>query len=515
MLQDAVDAFLNALSNERALDEPLMAALRAQRFSKVNLTHGSAEFGKDIVAQKQGAQYAFQTKLGDVRQGEWRQMTGQLDELRLSEYAGPEFDLAMPRRPVLVITGRLRGNAPLLASEYNRRARERGEPELDIWRRDQLVSTFAGNPDAVLRGSIDGALLKMLGSVERGEVDMDYVEAFSSRWDDVPGRELLGLSIVEASLLCEKLRVVERLDLACHLALNLIRSAWANVDAAEVAPAAADAGARLFDVYADALWNESDERLLTKRGLVGFSGPSAWVTYPVRCMRLAEILGLYGLRLRSAGADEKSASIGTWLARFAGRHPGAAHPISDRYAASLIPPVLLMRSDHEAAAKSLVRRATVWLCDRYERGEFGLAPVGASAEEEVDRLLGGAFEHVRLRGRRSTSAVAAVLLDLAAVCRFSRLYEDIRNDQEAVRLVPLVLRTPDTADQHMVAGADNRWHVNPDYPDRLPRGRSLDLPHHRDSDRTLVREGRWWDLLAVSSALRDRHFVAAMDAAES
>ena len=513
MLQDAVDAFLDGLANERALDEPLMAALRARGFSKVNLTHGGAEFGKDIVAQKDRLQYAFQSKLGDIGQGDWRQMTGQLDELRLSDYVGPEFDLELPRRPVLVISGRFKGNAALAAAEYNRRARQRGEPGLEIWRRDELISLLAGSPDAVLRGSIDGALLKMLGSIERGEVDMDYIEAFSRRWEAVSGRELIGLSVIEATLLCEKLRLAHRLDLACHLALNLIRSAWANPDAVGQAPSAADAGARLFDVYAEVLWSESDDRLLTKRGLVGFSGPSAWITYPIRCMRLSEILGLYGLRLRKAGADRQATEVAAWLARFSAVHPGAAHLVSDRYAVSLIPPVLLLRRRHRAAAAGVLKRATVWLCDRYERGEFGLAQTGLSPRQEVDRLLGERFEHVQVRGRRSTSLAAAVLLDLAAVCRFSKMYEDIRNDQQAVHLVPLVLRTPNSVDQYSISGDSNRWELNPCYPDRLPRGRPLNLPHHAEPERTLVRQGRPWDLLAVSSALRDRHFIGPMAAA--
>ena len=145
MLEGAVDAFLNGVT-ERGFDEPLLALLRAEGFERVRLTHGSAEFGKDVIAQKGGEQWAWQSKAGNVGQGDFRQMTGQLDELRLSNYAHPDFDADLPRRPVLVTTGRLTGNAPLSLREYNERAHARGETELEHWGRDILVGKWRATP---------------------------------------------------------------------------------------------------------------------------------------------------------------------------------------------------------------------------------------------------------------------------------------------------------------------------------------------------------------------------------
>jgi hypothetical protein len=511
LLDDAVAAFLDSVS-ERALDEPLLALLRSEGFSHVHLTHGQAEFGKDVIGRRDGEQWAFQSKAGDIGQPQWRTLAGQLDELRLSSYTGPNFDAALPRHPVLVTTGRLVGNAPLLAREYNERARERGEPELEVWTRDDLLARLSSNPNAVLRGSIDGQLLALLGGIDRGDVSMDLAEQFSRRWDAFPPENILGLGIVEAAIVCDRLKAAERIDLACHVALCMVRAAWAGTRSDADAQVVADAAGTLFETYGSMLWAECDDRLLRKRGLVGYSGFAAWATYPVRAMRVAELTAL--LALRAAGQNrELETSIAKWVSKFVTAQPGTAHPIGDRYAVSLIPPALLLAQHHSGAARRLLRQATIWLCDRHERFSFGLAPSGASAADEIGRTFGDMFEHIPLR-RRHVSQVAAVLLDLAALLRYRKLYGDIRNDQLAVDVTPMVLRCPDSADQYMLTGLGNRWELNPAYPDELPRKATVGAPHFNEdaASRQLLRLDRPWDLLAVSSALRDRHFVGAMRA---
>jgi Restriction endonuclease len=511
LLEDATAAFIDAVP-ERAFDEPLMAMLRAEGFEEVRLTHGQTEFGKDIVAKRDGKQWAFQSKAGNIGQPEWRNLEGQLNELRRSNYSGPEFDPDLPREPVLVLTGRLAGNAPLSANEYNRQAKERGEPELTIWNRDELLSRLSGNPDAVLRGTVDGGMLSMLGSVAEGGATMDSVEQFSRRWDSFPPGELSSRGVIEASVVCAGLQRATRLDLACHLSLCLVRAAWANDQAGEEAFVVAEAGGELFDAYARELWASCDDDLLRKRGVVSRFASGGWASYPVFCSRLAEILGLLGVRAALREDADSEAEIADWLARFVYSQPGVAHPLSDRFAVSMVPSVLLLQKHKPRAAKKLLEKTTVWLSDRYERGGDGLAGWGIPPIDETERVFGGAFEHVRRRGRRTQSHVASLSLDLAAICGYRNLYGDIRNDHLAARLVPVVLRCPDGPDQYVLTGEANRWELNPEYPDALPRDRRLDIPHHREAcnPRRLVRDGRSWDLLAVSAALRDRHFLDAI-----
>jgi hypothetical protein len=508
LLEGPVDAFLDSVS-ERAFDEPLLALLRAEGFERVRLTHGSAEFGKDAIAQRGGEQWAWQSKAGNVGQADFRQMTGQLDELRLSNYAHPDFDPTLRRRPVLVTTGRLTGNAPLSLREYNERARARDEPELEHWGRDILVGKLAGNPDAVLRGSVDGQLLGLLGGVEEGRVDMDAIEVFSRRWASWDAPRLAGLAITECALLCERLRMQERLDLACHLALCAVCGTCAATVAADDGEEAIEAAAGVFEHYGRLLWERCNPEMLRDDHWIGPAGMGAWMTYPVHCVRLAEFVSLLGLRVRDQDRELTSA-IAEWLISFLRAQPGAAWPISDRYAVSLIPFTLMLRQSSEpATVQDLLTRATVWLCDRYELGELGLAGHDAAPREEIERVLGAPFESVD-RKRRRSSLVAAVLIDLCAVLRLKRLYADVHNDVRAVNAFPSVLIPGEGAERYQRTAFHHRWDYNPDYGDELSETEPA-APHLASIDPAQAPMDAW-RLLAVSSALRDRYFPDAITA---
>lgn len=507
MLDDAIAAFLDSVG-EREFDEPLMALIRARGYSDVHLTHGQREFGKDVVAKLNGEQWVWQSKAGDVTQAEWRKIEGQLDELRLTNLGHGSFDTSLPRRAVLATTGRLTGNAPDLYRDYNDRARQRGDIELELWDKDTLLGDLSGNHDAILRGSADGQLIAALGTIEEQRTTMRTLETFSQRWMAWEPSRLAGLGLIEASILCERLRRAERLDLGCHLALCLLRSTRAAVDGDRTV--ATDAAARLFENYSRLLWKECDHRLLRERGLVGFSGMSAWVSYPARCTRIAELVGLLALRLRDA-RDPEWLEIADWLVAFVAAQPGAARPIGDEYAVSLIPAALVIAlRDRDAAARFLTD-ATIWLCDTYEKGRLGLADVDAEAGEVVDRLLGYPFEHVELEKRRD-SRVAAVLLDLCATLGLDELYADVYNDFASVRVYPSMLRVAAGPSLWSRTGIDNRLAPGVSYSAVLESGTPA-APHHASPPGAeLCASGDAWDLLATSSALRDRHFVAALTA---
>jgi hypothetical protein len=176
-----------------------------------------------------------------------------------------------------------------------------------------------------------------------------------------------------------------------------------------------------------------------------------------------------------------------------------------------VPPAVLLRRHKPRAAKKLLSKTTVWICDRYEGINFGLASATASPIEEIERLLGGPFEHIRLRQKRRQSLAAAVCLDLAGLSEHRTLYADIRNDQLAVHLVPTILRCAQDADQYRLTGSGNRYELNPEFPDPLDAKALAEMPHHRDDHhRKLLTIDRPMDLLAVSAALRDRYFAGAI-----
>jgi hypothetical protein len=140
----------------RAFDEPFMAMLRAEGYNEVRLVHSQVEFGKDVIAQRDGEQWVFQSKAGDLTLTAFRPVRDQLYDLRMSDLSAPGFNAQLPRRAVLVQTGRLTGQAPLAAQEYQQQCIDRRETPIEFWNRDTLLAKLSGNPDAVLRGSMDG-----------------------------------------------------------------------------------------------------------------------------------------------------------------------------------------------------------------------------------------------------------------------------------------------------------------------------------------------------------------------
>ncbi|MGH2783430.1 MAG: hypothetical protein ACRDLA_18855 [Thermoleophilaceae bacterium] len=150
------------------------------------------------------------------------------------------------------------------------------------------------------------------------------------------------------------------------------------------------------------------------------------MSYQIRCVRIAEIISLLALRVR--GDDpELAGEIADWLVKFAAAQPGFARPIGDRYAVCAVPVSVLLVGRHPQAVEDLLRKTTVWVCDRYERDQLGLAGADASPSEEIGRVLGTPFEHVTVE-RRQESQLAGVLLDLAALLDLRDLYADVRND---------------------------------------------------------------------------------------
>lgn len=507
MLDAAIDAYLDSVK-ERAFDEPLLALLRAENFTDVHLTHGAVEFGKDVIAKRDGLQWAFQSKAGNITQNGWRELTGQLDELRLSDLSHPAFDTSLERKCVLVCTGRLTGNAPLAAQEYNDRCRARGEPVVEFWGREGLRTKLAGEPTALLRGSWDSPLIALFGDIGTGALTIDRIEWFSRRWTDWNYRRLTSLGIVEVGLIAQALHDAQRLDLACHVTLAMVRAAWAAGDKEPEAARVSDAAGAMFETYALELFELGEQLTDIRRGPL-VQSPFDWACYPVRAIRTAELLGLLSLRLRERG-DPFADEVSDLLAALVSAHPGCSHPLGDRYAASLIPTVLALQCRYETAPTAVLTRATRWLCQHYQDGR-GLAAEDAEPSEEVARAFGTAFEHVRLT-RRSESYLASVLTDLAAVLRLPDLYGDIRNDTLAVGAVPYLVAADDAQGQYLRRGPGAVL-LMPEYAEEWPAD-AVVAAHHAaaDADFELGRRARYWDQLAVQAVLRDRHRIPALRA---
>jgi hypothetical protein len=327
MLADVVESYLDSLE-EREFDVPFMALLRALGFRDIHLLHGPFEFGKDFIAKGECegrvVQLAFQTKAGDIALSDWNDCRGQIDMLRTDSSAHPDFDQTLPRQAVFV-TGRLVGAAPLAARKYAEHLEKLGEIGFVIWDKEKLTHLISAHPEIGLAGASEGPLLTLLGNIDQDQVQESEIEGLSHRWFSRENGFSLHKAALEAAVLANRLRRHDRLDLACFVALCLVRAAWVHGHGSEPADSTAmvvaDAGRGLFLNYASYLFNRCSEATFDSVALIQAHEPlAAHVTYPIRCLRLVEIIGLLGLLNLEEGA-EKRKRIVDFLLRFFQKKP--------------------------------------------------------------------------------------------------------------------------------------------------------------------------------------------------
>jgi len=241
------------------------------------------------------------------------------------------------------------------------------------------------------------------------------------------------------------------------------------------------------------------------------------VTYRVRCLSIVQTLGTLGALYLSNGDQEEFAEVADALADFVSVQPGAAHPISDRWAIALVPAAITLSRSDPDVLRLWLRKVTVWVCDRHDR-EPGLASVFAAPLEEIEQLLGDPYEHLDVQPRK-ISFIATVVLDLVSALGVRDLYDDAYNDFAAVGIACPVVEPLDEVGQYQLEGDGIRLELNIAFDSdqsQTSEGWKTAVHHRRCPDDFLLdRMGRSWELLACSLLLRDRHFLTATRAIAS
>jgi len=319
---------------------------------------------------------------------------------------------------------------------------------------------------------------------------------------------------LEAAVIASHCRKQNRIDLACYLALMSLRSTFATVHGTDPVPETAvvaiDTARALFRYYAGQLWESCSGRFSQGDELIQEDRtPAGFVTYPIRCLIVIEVLAMLGLVVE---VDDMalSRSIADYLAQVVQVNAGAAHPISDRWGISLVPSTLLLaRYGKLDVARDFLLSTVKWVADRYDEGNLGLAGPYSSPTEETNWLLGPPFEHVSLR-RRSGSYVASLILDLASVLEDQVLYDAARNEFLAVDIAVPIREVDNDLSQYGLHLGEIRFEPNMPYDEYwAPTDGWKSAPHHKRGPTLFFPEqvGTAWDQLALSSVLRDRHFV--------
>jgi hypothetical protein len=438
-----------------------------------------------------------------------------------NDIAHPSFDARAPRRAIVVTTGRLTGGAPADAQQFAgslKRRRRRSLRErfsrtptqpFEVWDRDKVLELIRENVHLALDGWTEAALREFLGLLadcDRAVVSQRHVEKATRAWTEDLSRAMLA-----TALIAQRLNEARRSDLAAVASLSLARGAALSANVA-LGTSAFTVSRELFKTYGEALVSTvapcvEDPTLFL--GLCNELLPVA--TYPIRCSIVLEVAGLLGLLYFDEGANEKGQEMASLLAKFVAAQPGASHPVSDRWAISLVPCAALLRRCDAPELTPWLERTVAWTCDRYEDGA-GLASVYAEPDEEIVHLLGFPYEHLEVKSRRS-SFLATFILDLACTLELPQLFRDALNDFEAVEIVRPVLEPADEPSSLGHEGGGLLFEANVDYDEHHDFESSWRAGvHHKRCPPTyaLQHAGRCWELLAISTLLRDRLFLLAI-----
>lgn len=497
MLDGVVDHYLQGVT-EREFDTPLMALLVSRGFYDVHKIHGTFEFGKDFIAKRKDDgvvhQYALQSKAGDINLGAWHDVRGQVDQARYNGIAHPSYDRSLPRKAVLVTTGRLIGAAAADAQEYMNFLDTRREISFRVWDRDDLRGWLVRDPACGLAGEGAGDLIAVVSAAEQGSVNHQQLERYTRKWTAVP----LPRVAIEAAVVANKLKICRRADLAAITALCALRASRSQ---------GADPAADLFSTTAKQLYAlyvigllrtyqdaAAEPNLLAGRLEVRFPH----IVYPVLCHRLAEAWGL--LAMADHVEKDVAEEAGTAVRAIIEKQPGFARPISDRWAISLMCAALSAFRDDPHGVAKLLEAVIVWVADSYADG-LGLAPVDSSERQEIEYLLGATLSDVEVTKRR-TSYLATMVIDLCAFFGFRDLHRMAIEDFRAVDIAPTVL----VADEQRAkwgaseSGLTSLSNVRL-YQETWDSNARL-APHHEVSGPMGLPA---WDALALASLPRNRH----------
>jgi hypothetical protein len=505
----------------------MISGVKAMGFYDIHFTHGGVEFGKDFIAKRVDVgveyQYAIQSKKGDINQALWRnEVRGQLEEAVVSDLSHPQFRTDLPRKAILVTTGRLSGNARLASQEFKTKLKaENRIHEVLFWEHEQLAQFaeefgFAGIHQNTATGVTDFAQFYLAyGKALAGTLSETEIEEFSRLWlnETIDFRKRILRASIEAEIIATKLiengHLYEAITTYLSLSRLVMLVTYETDDPFvldildEITRTKLYPLSRLFCNEFRSRWEAADRSLLH---LCFKESPLPMVNYLVWCARVLEIGALYAFLSKDDQERQEAIAL---LSNFALNEEGCGHIPGDRHAVSIGWATLaLIGVGDDDIAIALIRRAAIWLCDRVEKG-FGIGRYESDAYEETAILLGYPFDAVKVE-RNRCSFLATMIVDLAAFIGEKELYADLVNDFEACEIVYNYWQFPNTASIFTI---DNRECMN--YPN-IPHKYSLDdefdnfnyaehIKHEPDSFAITSKAGPR-SLMLLSLLLKDRYF---------
>jgi hypothetical protein len=458
MLRNVLEDYLSSVK-ERDFYYPLSSLLQAMGFFDIVVTDGPGEFGKDFIAKRieEGVkyQYKIQAKRGDINQEDFRTIIGQLIEaILLKKLSHPQLDTSLTQKTILVTTGELTPNAFIAYQEFNAvLVNEYQKEKVEFWGKSRIIELseehgLTGIHQTTAKGlrgygqfyqTYSKAIDKILSDRE--------IEEYSRFWldDNLDYKKRILRAAIEAEIISAKLIeggcIYEAIIIHLSLARLVMEATYENPD-----PFILVILEELVEETIVPLCKEFFEGFRTDweshKGLSQLcfrDGFFPLMNYLVWCARVLEMTGLYYFLIDKGERDD----VISFLTEFIEKEEGCGHLPGDRYATTLVWPILaLLKSSKTDVAKSLVRRGTVWFCDKVEKG-FGIAHWDADEQEETAVLLFYPFDFIRIERNRSFY-LTTVLIDLSAFIGDKEFYGNVTNDIEACEIAYFYWQFPDT-----------------------------------------------------------------------
>lgn len=525
MLRNVLEDYLSSIV-ERDFDYPLSSLLQAMGFYDIHFTHGSVEFGKDFIAKKveNGIeyQYAIQSKKGNISQSIWRnEIKGQLEEAILSDLSHPQFNTILPRKAVLVTTGRLSGNARLVSQEFKTKLETNNQiQELIFWEKEQLAQF---SEEYGLLGIYQNTAKGLSGFAQfyltyskaiNGNLSEREIEEFSRLWldENLEYRKRILRASIEAEIIAVKLfengLIYEAIAMYLSLARIVMQVAYENDNSFvieiydEVIKGKILPLTKFFFSQIKSDWEKAD-RSLVHLCVKGNFFPM--LQYLVWCSRILEMSSLYFFLSKEKNEKDE---VANFLIDFIQNEEGCGHIPSDRYSVSLCWAILtLIQSEKADEAINLIKRSVIWLCDRVENG-FGLAHYDANEYEETATLLGYPFEFVKIE-KNTSSFLATLLSDLAAFTGNKQLYSDVVNDIAACNISYDYWQFPDTKAIFTIGTEECLSYANIPHQDSINNFEDFDYSEHIKHEPLsfqIIEKVGINSLVLLSVLLKDRYF---------
>jgi len=522
MLRNVLEDYLSSVK-ERDFYYPLSSLLQAMGFFDIYITDGPGEYGKDFIAKRvEGGityQYKIQAKKGDIDQEDFRKIMGQLLEaILLKKLSHPQLDTSLTQKTLLVTTGELTPNAFAAHQEFNEvLVNDYQKEKVEFWGKSRLIELseqygLTGIHQTTANGlrgygqfyqNYSKAIDRLLSDRE--------IEEYSRFWldENLDYKKRILRAAIEAEIIAAKLieggHLYEAIITNLSLARVIMEATYDNEDPfileilKELVEETILPLCKEFFNEFKADWEEA-EGSLTQLCFRDAFFPM--LNYLVWCARVLEIAALYYFLITDEREKDRVVSF---LTEFISKEEGCGHVPGDRYASTLVWPTLaLVQSGRVNAAKELVRRGAVWLCDKVEKG-FGIAHWDADEREETAVLLFYPFDFIRVEPHRSYY-LASVLVDLAAFIGDEEFYADVTNDLEACEIAYFYWQFPDTKAIFTIDTEECRKYSGMVfYSDEIKEEYLEYLKEEPDSFQ-IPRKASLYSLVLLSTLLKDRYF---------